>query len=167
VLDTFVVGVVRAVFGLNGRVKVLTFSGEIDHLEELETVVLRKDGVEKQMVIEETGGAPNSFFMKFKGIDTPEAAKSLTGWELVVSRDAAAYLDDNEFYVEDLRGIEVTLDGARIGQISDVVEGGGGQLIDIALDAGGSRLVPFRNEFFGDVDMEGRKIVLLAGWMLE
>ncbi|MFA6507404.1 MAG: ribosome maturation factor RimM [Treponemataceae bacterium] len=166
-LDTFVVGVVRAVFGLNGRVKVLTFSGEIDHLEELETVVLRKDGVEKQMVIEETGGAPNSFFMKFKGIDTPEAAKSLTGWELVVSRDAAAYLDDNEFYVEDLRGIEVTLDGARIGQISDVVEGGGGQLIDIALDAGGSRLVPFRNEFFGDVDMEGRKIVLLAGWMLE
>lgn len=166
-LDSFVVGVVRSPFGLNGRVKVQSFSGEIDHLEELETVVLRKGTVEKKMVVEETGGAPSSFYMKFKGIETPEAAKPYTGWELVVPRDAAAYLDEDEYYVEDLRGIAVVLDGVVVGEIADVAEGGGGQLLEIALSSGGTRLVPFRNEFFGEVDMEGRKIVLLAGWMLE
>lgn len=166
-VESFVVGVIRAPFGLGGRVKVQSFSGEIDHLEELESVVLRKDGAEKRLAVEETGGAPSSFFMKFKGIDTPEAAKTLAGWELIAPREAAAYLDDGEYYVEDLRGIAVLLNGARVGEVSDVVEGGGGQLVELKLDSGGTRLVPFRNEFFDDVDLEDRKIVLLEGWILE
>ncbi len=166
-VEQFVVGVVRAPFGLNGRVKVQSYSGEIDHLADLEAVVLRKGDAERRVAVEETGGAPASFFMKFKGCDTPEAAKQLAGWELVVPREAAAYLEDDEFYVEDLRGISVELGGKRVGEIADVVEGGGGQLAEVRLDAGGTRLVPFRNEFFGDVDTEGRRAVLLAGWILE
>ena len=166
-LENFVAGAVRSPFGLNGRVKVLSYSGEIDHLADLDVVVLRKDGVERRMTVEETGGAPSSFFMKFRGIDTPEAAKQIAGWELVVHREAAAYLDDDEFYIEDLRGLAVEFDGKRVGEISDVVEGGGGQLIELRLDAGGVRLVPFRNEFFGKIDVVGRTAVLLAGWMLE
>jgi len=167
VLDRFVVGVVRGPFGLNGRVKVQSFSGEIDHLEELESVVLRKGDVERKLMVEETGGAPSSFYMKFKGLDSPEAVKPLSGWELVVPRDEAAYLDDGEYYVEDLRGIAVLLGGVRVGTLSDVIEGGGGQLAEVALDAGGARLVPFRDEFFGEIDLERREIALLEGWILE
>ncbi len=166
-IEKFVAAVVRAPFGLNGRVKVQSLSGEIDHLQELEIAILRKAGAERRLKVVETGGAPSSFYMRFEGYDTPEAAKQLVGWELVVPREEAAYLDDGEFYVEDLRGLSVELDGARVGTISDVVEGGGGQLAEVALDAGGVRLVPFRNEFFGDVDVEGGRVALLAGWILE
>lgn len=165
--ERFVAGVVRAPFGLRGRVKVQSYSGEIDHLEELRAVVLRKDGVERRLTVEETGGAPASFYMKFAGLDTPEAVKPLSGWELVVPREAAAYLEEGEFYVEDLRGIDVLLDGVRVGELRDVLEGGGGQLAEVALDSGGTRLVPFRDEFFGEIDAAGRKAVLRAGWILE
>ncbi len=166
-VDRFVAGAVRGSFGIKGRVKVQSYSGEIDHLEELETVVLRKGDAEKRMAVEETGGSPSAFYMKFKGVDTPEAAKLLTGWELVVQRDEAAYLDDDEYYVEDLRGVAVLFGGVRIGEIGDVVEGGGGQLIEVRLDAGEARFVPFRNEFFGEVDLERREVPLLAEWILE
>jgi 16S rRNA processing protein RimM len=167
VIDRFVVGQVRGSFGVKGFAKIQSYSGETDHLQDLRSVILLKDGVERTIVVEETGGSGLSFIMKFKGYDTPEVVKDLSGWELVVPREKAAALDENEFYIEDLRGVSVFLDGARIGEISDVLEGGGTQLIEIRLDSGEKKLVPFRNEFFGPVDTGTRTAQLLAGWILE
>lgn len=167
-IDRFVAAVVRAPFGLKGYVKVQSLSGEVDHLVDLEEALLRKDGREKRLQVEDTGGSPTSFTMKFSGIDDPEAAKALAGWELLVDREDAAPLDENEFYIEDLRGLSVLFAGEPVGEIVDVVEGGGGQLVELRLLAGGAtRLVPFRDEFFGDIDTGARKAVLRVDWILE
>ncbi len=166
-VEKFVVGVVRAPFGVKGFVKVQSYSGEIDHLVDLENVLMKKNGVEKRFVVEETGGSASSFVMKFKGIETPEAAKILTGWELLASRDTAAPLESDEYYIEDLKGLAVILDGVRIGEIKDVLDGAASQLVEIALSSGESRLVPFKNEFFGPVDLKAQTAVLLDGWILE
>lgn len=185
-VDSFVAGVVGAPFGVKGFVKVHVPSGETEHLETLKTARLRHNGAERNYAVEDVGGSPSSFVMKFRGVDTPEAAKLLAGAELIVPREAAAPLDEDEFYVEDLRGVAVILlpangaaDGVAtgsgegagkvevIGEIVDVLEGGGGQLAEIKLPGGGKRLVPFRNEFFGDIDLEARTAVLRERWMLE
>jgi 16S rRNA processing protein RimM len=111
--------------------------------------------------------------MKFRGIDTPEAARTLSGAELLTDRDHAAPLGKDEYYVEDLRGIPVTdPQGTVLGEIRDVLEGGGGQLIELKLKGGELRLVPFRKEFFGEVSVddssiEKRRVVLLEQWILE
>jgi len=54
-----------------------------------------------------------------------------------------------------------------LGHISDIVEGGGGFLAEIKLISGESKLVPFRNEFFGEVNFNLGKVELLQLWMLE
>jgi 16S rRNA processing protein RimM len=175
VVDSFVAGVVGAPFGVKGFVKVHVPSGETEHLETLENARLRQNGAERNYAVEDVGGSPSSFVMKFRGVDTPEAAKLLAGAELIVPRNAAAPLDEDEFYVEDLRGVSVILlpmSGAVdkvevVGEIVDVLEGGGGQLAEIKLGDGSRRLVPFRNEFFGDIDLEARTAVLRERWMLE
>jgi 16S rRNA processing protein RimM len=166
-VEKFVVGVVRAPFGVKGFVKVQSYSGEIDHLVDLEKVLMIKNGVEKYFVVEETGGSASSFVMKFEGVETPEAAKLLTGWELLVSRDAAAPLETDEYYIEDLKGLAVMLDDEKIGVIKDVLDGAASQLVEIALVSGESRLVPFKNEYFGPVDLQTRTAVLIDGWILE
>jgi 16S rRNA processing protein RimM len=129
-------------------------------------------GVERRYEVEETGGTPASFVMKFRGVGTPEAAKLLAGAEIVVPRDGAAPLAEDEFYIEDLRGIRVILgtgEGSAevVGSIVDVVDGGGGQLLEVRLNDGSSRLLPFRNEFFGDIDLSAGTAVLRERWMLE
>lgn len=166
-VDRFVAGIVGAPFGVKGYVKVIVPSGEVSHLEDLRSAVLRKGGAERTCGVEDASGAPSSFVMKFKGFDSPEAAKVLTGSELVVDRADAAPLAEDEFYVEDLRGVAVTAGGAKVGEIRDVVEGGGGQLVEVALQGGGSALVPFRSEFFGKVDVAAGTAELLAPWVLE
>ena len=106
--------------------------------------------------------------MRFSGIKSPEAAKVLKGAEVIVDRKYAAPLQKGEFYVEDLKGLEVvTAAGEPLGRISDMVEGGGGDLLEVKLPGGKTRLAPFRNEFFGDVNLEEGKITLLEPWVLE
>jgi 16S rRNA processing protein RimM len=166
-----VVALVGAPFGLQGFVKTKPLSGELDHLEQLETVVLRRAAHETLFYVEETLRAGPSLAVKFRGIDTPEAAKALSGAELLTGRDHAAPLGKDEYYVEDLRGIPVTdTAGAVLGHITDVLDGGGGQLIELRLSGplpgGELRLVPFRKEFFGEVDPETRRAVLLESWIL-
>ncbi|MDR2102587.1 MAG: ribosome maturation factor RimM [Treponema sp.] len=130
--------------------------------------MLRWEKTERLYEVEETTGASRFFLMKFKGIDTPEAAKTLKGAELVTDRDHAAPLKAGEFYVEDLRGLEaVSPSGVTLGHIRDMIEGGGGELAELELPGGGSRLVPFRQEFFGDINLKTGKAVLLKEWILE
>jgi 16S rRNA processing protein RimM len=165
--EQFVVALVGAPFGIKGFVKTKPLSGELEHLEQLETVVLRSENHETLFHVEETLRVGFSLAVKFRGIDTPEAAKALSGAEMLTGRDHAAPLGRDEYYVEDLRGIPVSdTAGTVLGEIRDVLEGGNGQLIELLLPGGEIRLVPFRKEFFGEVDTEKRRAILLEHWIL-
>ena len=175
-IEQFLVALVGAPFGIKRFVKTKPLSGEMEHLEQLETVVLRRATHETLFYIEDTLRVGSSLAVKFRGIDTPEAAKALSGAEMCTGRDHAAPLGKDEYYVEDLRGIPVTdTEGAVLGHITDVLDGGGGQLIELRLTSplpgGEFRLVPFRKEFFGEVDVdnasiEKRRAILLESWIL-
>ena len=173
-LTEFIAGIVGAPFGLEGFVKVKPLSGEIEHLLRLKSAVLRQDGKERVLAIEES--APNIpvVVMRFAGFNSPEAAKALAGAELIVSREDAAALKPDEFYVEDLKGLAVLAPAAEaappsevLGHINAVIEGGGGDLIEIRLTDGTLKLVPFRKEFFSSLDLENRRLTLNNLWILE
>jgi len=166
----FVVGIVGAPFGLKGFVKVKSLSGETEHLLRLKSVTLRKDGRDWDVIIEESSSVPPAMVMRFAGFNSPEEARKLTGAELLANREDAAPLRPGEFYVEDLKGLAVVSDsgdGEVLGQIVSVVDAGGGDLAEIRLRDGKTRLVPFRGEFFSDVDPEKGRVVLKNAWVLE
>jgi 16S rRNA processing protein RimM len=172
VIDSFVIGLVGAPFGLKGFVKIQYFSGEIEHLKGLSEFTLRQGDNEKVLAAEavEVQSDPSrTILIKFAGIDSPEEAKILTGAKLIADRAHAAPLRPGEFYVEDLKGLELTAadNGEVLGRITDVVEGGGGELAEVRLNSGESRMVPFRKEFFGEINLETGKAALLERWILE
>ncbi|MDR0448664.1 MAG: ribosome maturation factor RimM [Treponema sp.] len=161
----FVSALIGSPFGLSGRVKIKSLSGEIKHLLKLQKVVLRISGKEKEYAIEEIFTTPLS--VKFSEIDSPEAAKTLKGAEILVPRHLSASLGEGEFYIEDLRRLIVFVEGKPVGTIDDIIEGGGGFLVEILLSSGEKRLVPFRNEFFGPIDLAFGRLELLKSWILE
>jgi 16S rRNA processing protein RimM len=181
--EQFIAGIVGAPFGLKGFVKVKPLSGEIDHLLKLKTATLRRDGKEQSLAIEEIAPIPPAVAIRFAGYDTPEAAKALHGAQLIVDRKNAAPLQPGEFYVEDLKGLEVIAaarpggasavfadksDNERIiGHIVNIIEGGGGDLAEIRLHNGAVKLVPFRAEFFPAIDLAKKQATLQNLWVLE
>jgi 16S rRNA processing protein RimM len=166
--DRFAVGLLGDPFGLEGYIKVRSFSGETAHIVQLRQMTLRRDGTERSFEVEGFDKKGESLLVKLRGIDAPEAAKTLKGAEIVADRENAAPLGPDEYYVGDLQGIDVVSpDGEVLGQVTDILEGGGGDLVEMRLPSGESKLIPFRNEFFGEVSPEQGRAVLLCRWILE
>ncbi|GHU36886.1 ribosome maturation factor RimM [Spirochaetia bacterium] len=155
-------------FGVKGFVKIRSLSGETEHLFRLDSVLLRYNNIECSYRIEQCNPLGEGVVFKFFGIDSPEAARTLTGAEVVVNRNQAAPLRKGEWYVEDLRNIKViTCDGRVLGHIVDIVDGGGGSLAEIQLPDAATRFVPFRDEFMGDVDTGAGTVILLMPELLD
>lgn len=186
--ESFTLAVIGSPFGLKGHLKVKSLSGETGHLSALKTVNLRQKGKEKEFSVEETMETDevSVLLMKFTGIDSPEAAKVLTGSELVADRAQAAPLKPGEFYIEDLKGLQVIRGNGEqgtgngdceapnkdhnpeiLGHITDILEGGNGEVAEVKLPSGELKMVPFRKEFFGDINIEEKWAVLLQPWILE
>ena len=72
--ETLVIGFIRSTHGLEGKVKVESTSGEIDHYFDLTEVTLRRDHSETVHKVESVSGSVASLIIKFSGIDTVEAA---------------------------------------------------------------------------------------------
>ena len=134
----------------------------------LKKVTLKKGEKEETWEIEETTTQGDTLLIRFAGIDSPEAAANLGGAEIIARRESAAPLKEGEYYVGDLNSLKVVgMDGKIFGEIISIVEGGGGNLAEVKQISGIKCFVPFRKEFFGDVNLEEGKIVLLEPWILE
>lgn len=163
--ETLVIGTVRTSHGVKGFMKVFSTSGECKHFRELKSVTLEKDGNRKVFNVEGVKGAGNNLLMKLEGVDTPEEARKWSGFEIVVSRDAALPLEEGEFYISDIWGCAVYKDGVELGEVVSVIEGTQAELLEIKT-RDGLFLVPFLDEYIGAVDTGAGRIELKADWLL-
>ena len=97
------------------------------------------------------GNGAGTLYLKLVGIDSPEDVRKLSGWQIVVPRKYAKKLGKNEWYIEDLKNCALNFypeqgdDGlavwtapaagkpVTVGTITDVIEGGSGNLLEILL----------------------------------
>lgn len=200
--ERFVVGIIRGSHGVTGNCKVESTSGEYGHFARMTEVTLRngRTGIELLHKIERVTVSGQTLLMKLAGIDTPEAVKKINGCEIIVPREFACPLDENSWYVEDLKQCALVYPkdgwgkdglGAKaspavfvtVGTVTDVLEGGTGNLLQIKLAEdctllaenvrfaadGKTRtvLVPFKDAFVGEVDIVRRQIQLMHLWILE
>lgn len=107
---------------------------------------------------------------RFSGVEGRDAAMALTSGMLAVRRSVLPALDDDELYLSDLVGLTV-LDGVSGEQLGKVERLGETNvaILDIALDRGGSVLVPYIDAYVGKVDLDARtvEVVDLDHWLDE
>lgn len=198
------VGFVRGSHGLTGEVRIESASGRYEHIAVLKEVTLVQKENSAKYAVESARVAGNALYMKFVGVDSPEAAKKLNGASLQTSRENACPLKEGEWYVEDLKkcslvyfGEESGLgndvaptDDARrenvrsvVGSITDVLEGGAGELLEVLLSEDCDVLkeevklnankkpktvyVPFNETHVGKVDIPNKSVQLMHLWILE
>ena len=161
------IGAVRTTHGVRGYLKVKSFSGETEHFFKLDTVVLIKGNATRTFEVEAVKPNGDQVLLKLKGLDNPEDGKMYSGWEIWVPREKASALKENEFYQADLIGCCVFFNGSEIGKVKSLIEGGGGELLEVKMKDDSEKLIPFNEVFVGSVDIKERKIELLEGWILD
>ena len=177
-----VVGFIRGSHGYSGESKVESASGEYEHLLKLKEVTLRQGEQQKETKVESVSLGNAVAYFKFKGIDSDTEIKKYSRWEILVPRKYAKPLKKGEWYIEDLRNCSLVYEGkdvpatliapdgkAVVGTITDVLEGGGGNLLEVSLAESCDRkvLVPFNKEFIGKVDIKNKTVQLMHLWILE
>ena len=87
---------------------------------------------------------------------------------LYLPREEASPLRDNEYYIHDLVGLRVVSEGLEVGLVEAVLDGGADPLLETRKTGSETKfLIPFRKEFVGKLDLKGKSLELLAGWLLE
>ena len=141
--------------GLKGDVRALYYADSPAFFDSLEGVENRAG---EKLYFEKVRAQKGALLIKFRGIDTPEAAEALRGSQWYVTHEDLEELPEGEYYITDLLGCTVTERGERIGEISDVVPGGAGQIIEVRLESGKKALIPFVDAFVKDVDLSEKTV---------
>jgi 16S rRNA processing protein RimM len=166
-VEQLALGRLGAPHGVDGRIRLVPFSGETEHLFSLTGATLKGPGRELTVRIESVREFGSGVLLKIAGYDAPETVRALSGMELWAPRDKAAPLEDGQYYYADLVGCALVSDGAEVAKVIAVCDSGGGDLLEVEKPDGASAYVPFRKEFVGEVDLKTRRIELVAPWILE
>ena len=96
------------------------------------------------------------------GVSTREAAEALKGVEIFARRDQLPPPSEDEFYYDDLVGLEaIDAAGGRIGRVVSLTNHGAGDVLEIAPVSGGETLLlPFTKEVAPLVDFDSGRIVI-------
>ena len=103
------------------------------------------------------------FVVRVKGIATREAAEQLTNVALFLPRAALPAAEEDEFYHADLIGLAArTADGEALGEIANILNFGGGDILEITPRAGGETLLlPFTKACVPIVDLASGYVVVV------
>ncbi|MHB8886343.1 MAG: ribosome maturation factor RimM [Methylovirgula sp.] len=103
------------------------------------------------------------FVVRVKGIATREAAEKLTNVALFLPRAALPAAQEDEFYHADLIGLAARTEaGETLGSIVNILNFGGGDILEIAPPEGGETLlVPFTKAAVPIIDLAGGHVIVI------
>lgn len=159
-------GVISSTHGVRGEVKVFPTTGEPERFRTLKKVYLDTGRERIRLEIAGVKFFKQFAILKFRGIDNINEIERYRGCSLWVEREDAVPLEEDEYYIGDLIGMEVfTEDGDKFGVLKDVMETGANDVYIVDTPEHGEILVPAIHDCILDVDIEEKKmkIHLLPG----
>lgn len=122
----------------------------------------------RELTLRESRPHRGGWLLRFAEVGDRPSAEALRGAELQLARDELRPLEDDEYFLHELVGLEV-VDEERgsVGPIVEVYDTAGQVLAAVRVE-GRERLIPLRSEIVRRVDVEARRIeVELPGGLLE
>lgn len=155
--DTMIIGRISGVHGIKGEVKVLPLTDDHQRFFDLQQITLSNQKTVKQALIEACRIHKNSVLLLLEGVATRNDAEALVGMDISIDRDLAVSLYDDEYFVEDLKGMEVYNDEKYLGRVIDVLQTGG---VDVYMIKGETvdYCVPARKVYFTRFDFSNNRI---------
>lgn len=152
------VGKIVNTHGLKGDVKVYPFTDYIRRFEEIEYVYIDKD----IFFIEKVRYIKNMIILKFKKFDTINDVEFLKDKEIFIDSKNLRKLEDDEYMISDLIGVDVHLDnGCNIGKIVDVLTYSANDVYVVKDEAVNKNyLIPVVKEFILDINIDENKIIV-------
>ena len=152
------VGVISSTHGIRGEVKVFPTTDDPVRFKKLKNVLLDTGREQLELEVQSVKFFKQFVIVKFKGIDNINDIEMYKGKRLLIPREDAVALGEDEYYIADLIGMEVFTEEGRFGVLKDVMETGANEVYIIASDEHGEVLVPAIRQCILDVDIKEKKM---------
>lgn len=157
--DFLRVGVITSTHGIRGEVKVFPTTDDVNRFKTLKQVILDTGKEYLDLEIEGVKFFKQYAILKFKGIDNINDIEKYKGKDLLVTRDNAVKLEEDEYFIFDILGSKVISDeGNELGELTEVLTTAANDVYVVKTKEGKEILIPSIEECILDVDTENKEI---------
>lgn len=155
------VGVISNTHGIRGEVKVFPTTDDPARFKKLKKVFLDTGEAYLEMEIEQVKFFKQFVILKFKGYDNINDVEKYKQKSLLVDREHAVKLEENEYFIADLIGLSVyTEEEKLLGTLSDVLQTGANDVYVVEMEDNKEVLIPAIRECILSVDLDERKMLV-------
>lgn len=153
------VGVISSSHGVRGEAKIFPTTDDVQRFKKLKACILDTGREYKELHIESVKFFKQMVILKFKEITSIDELMPYKGKDLLVTRDQAVKLEENEYFICDLIGLRVVTDeGEDFGVLTDVIQTGANDVYEVKRPDGKEVLLPVIDECILDVDLEKQQV---------
>jgi 16S rRNA processing protein RimM len=158
--DLVIMGFVRGAFGVRGWLKVHAETEFDDSLFDYPVWWLGRDGEWTPYTFIDGQVQPKALAVQLEGVSDRNGAESLRGMQIAVPRSEFPEPDEDEFYWDDLIGLQVkNLQDEMFGTVTELMETGANDVL-VVDDGNTRRLIPFVDAIVSKVDLDAGLIVV-------
>ena len=156
------IGKILNFHGIKGEVKVGYTAGKENQLKGVKNLYAIKNFEKIPLTVESIRFHKNIALIKFKELNSVNDVIELKGTFLKAPKDETAnYLEDNEFYIDDLVGLGAyDSNGNHIGAIQGVLNVKEEDLLSVKTHEGKEHLIPFVKELVPEVNIKEKKVII-------
>ncbi len=149
------VGVITTTHGVRGEVKVYPTTDDAERFLELEEIWLDTGKERLPLKIQNVKFFKNMVILKFEGYDDINAVQAWRQKDLLVTREQAVELQEDEYFIGDLIGLHVEdEEGNALGVLRDVLETGANDVYLVSRPGEKDLMLPAIKECIRKVDLE-------------
>lgn len=153
-------GRVAAPYAVRGWVKVQPFTELLDNLLDYPIWRLGKAGKWREYEVLEAKVHGQFLLVHLDGVDDRNASEALQGHDIAVVRSELPPAEEDEYYWDDLVGLEVVnLAGESLGKVAELLESGAHDIMKVVAGEQ-QRLIPFTAPIVREVETEAGRIVV-------
>lgn len=153
------VGIITTTHGIKGEVKVHPTTDDLNRFKDLKKVYLDTGKDYLPLEIEGVKYFKQLVILKFKGYDNINDIEKYRGRDILIPREEAIKLKENEYFICDLIGSEVyTDDGKKLGILSEILTTAANDVYVVKSEENKEVLLPSIKECILDVDIINKKI---------
>jgi 16S rRNA processing protein RimM len=163
--EMIVLGRVSSVYGIQGWVKIYSYTEPMDRILEYGHWLLNMNGRWTPITVDKGRSHGKGMVAHFEGCDDRDQAKEFCGADIAVTSDQLPTLPDDEFYWYQLEGLRVVNEqGVVLGKVDHMMSAGASNDVLVVSGSADSidrqqRLIPYVPDvYIKDVDLEAGQI---------
>lgn len=155
------VGVITTTHGIKGEVKVFPTTDDMERFKELKQVFLDTGKEYIPLEIEGVKFFKQMTILKFKGIDDINDIEKYRGKDLLITREQAVKLKEDEYFIYDLIDSEVIDEaGEKLGILTEILKTAANDVYVVRMENGKELLLPAIKDCILNIDPDSKRILV-------